>query len=57
MTHLTGGDVSDDVYAQVCSQFSTKEFADLSFAVVEINARSRPMVCSQMSPQIVSRKS
>jgi AhpD family alkylhydroperoxidase len=56
MTHLSGGEVADDVYAQVCAQFSTKEIADLSFAVAEINAWNRLMICSRTPPQITSRK-
>lgn len=51
MTHLIHGDVPDDVYAQACAQFSTKEIADLSFAVAEINAWNRLMVCSRTPPQ------
>lgn len=54
VTYLPGGDVPDDVYAQVCDQFSTKEIADLSFAVAEINAWNRLMVCSRTPPQIAS---
>jgi AhpD family alkylhydroperoxidase len=56
LTRLTGGEVSDDVYNQICSQFSTKEIADLSFAVAEINAWNRLMICSRTPPQIGSAK-
>jgi alkylhydroperoxidase family enzyme len=52
MTHLSEGGVPDDVYAQACEQFSTKEIADLSFAVAEINAWNRLMVCSRTPAQI-----
>ena len=52
MTHLTDGNVPDDVYAQVCDWFSTKEIADLSFAVAEINAWNRLMVCSRTPAQV-----
>ncbi|MDR3440479.1 carboxymuconolactone decarboxylase family protein [Telmatospirillum sp.] len=53
LTHLTGGDVADDVYAQVCDQFSTDEIAGLSFAVAEINAWNRLMISSRTPPQII----
>ena len=56
MTHLTNGDVSDHVYEQACKQFSVKEIADLSFAVAEINAWNRLMVCSRTPPQLASDK-
>ncbi len=54
LTHLTGGDVSDDVYAGMCQHFSEKEVADLSFAVAEINAWNRLMICSRTPPQLDS---
>jgi AhpD family alkylhydroperoxidase len=54
MTHLAEGGVPDAIYAQVCDQFSTKEIADLSFAVAEINAWNRLMVCSCTPAQIVA---
>jgi len=57
LTHLTGGDVPDAVYAQVCAQFSTKEVADLAFAVAEINAWNRLMICSRTPPQLTSVRS
>jgi AhpD family alkylhydroperoxidase len=56
LTHLTGGDVPDRVYAEVCEQFTTKEIADLSFAVAEINAWNRLMVCSRTPPQVTAAK-
>jgi alkylhydroperoxidase family enzyme len=37
-------------------QFSVKEIADLSFAVSEINAWNRLMVCSRTPPQLASDK-
>lgn len=52
MTSLVGGDVPDPIYEQACEQFSTKEIADLSFAVSEINAWNRLMVCSRTPPQV-----
>jgi len=54
VTLLTGGDVPDNVYAEVCVQFSTKEIADLSFAVAEINAWNRLMLCTRTPPQLAS---
>jgi AhpD family alkylhydroperoxidase len=52
VTLLTGGDVPDNVYTEACGQFSTKEIADLSFAVAEINAWNRLMACTRTPPQI-----
>jgi len=52
LTYLKNGDVPDEVYAEVCSQFSEKEIADLSFAVAEINAWNRLMVCTRTPPQV-----
>ena len=56
MTHLVGGDVPDHIYEQARDQFSTKELADLSFAVAEINAWNRMMVCSRTPPNIAADK-
>ena len=56
MTHLANGDVPDDTYEQACEQFSVKEIADLSFAVAEINAWNRLMVCSRTPPQLAADK-
>ena len=52
LTRLTGGDVSDEVYAEMRQHFSEKEVADLSFAVAEINAWNRLMICSRTPPQL-----
>jgi AhpD family alkylhydroperoxidase len=52
LTHLTGGDVSDSVYAEMRQQFSEKDVADLSFAVAEINAWNRLMICTRTPPQL-----
>jgi AhpD family alkylhydroperoxidase len=52
MTYLTNGDVPDHIYEQACEQFSEKEIADLSFAVAEINAWNRLMVCSRTPAQV-----
>ena len=54
MTHLKDGDVPDSIYEPLCQQFSTKEMADLSFAVAEINAWNRLMVCSLTPAQIAA---
>lgn len=54
LTQLTGGAVSDAVYAEVRQHFSEKEVADLSFAVVEINAWNRLMICTRTPPQVGS---
>jgi AhpD family alkylhydroperoxidase len=56
ITHLIGGDVPDHIYEQACEQFSMKEIADLSFAVAEINAWNRLMVCSRTPPQVAADK-
>jgi alkylhydroperoxidase family enzyme len=52
LTQLPGGDVPDEVYAVAAAQFSTKEIADLSFAIAEINAWNRLMVCSRTPAQV-----
>jgi AhpD family alkylhydroperoxidase len=52
LTQLTGGDVSDEEYADMRKHFSEKEAADLSFAVAEINAWNRLMICSRTPPQL-----
>ena len=52
LTRLTGGDVSDEVYAEMRKHFSEKEVADLSFAVAEINAWNCLMICSRTPPQL-----
>ena len=54
LTRLTGGDVSDEVYSAICQYFSEKEVADLSFAVAEINAWNRLMICTRTPPQFGS---
>jgi len=54
LTILTGGDVSDAVYAEIRQHFSEKEVADLSFAVAEINAWNRLMICTRTPPQLES---
>jgi AhpD family alkylhydroperoxidase len=54
VTHLTNGDVPDHIYEQACEQFSVKEIADLSFAVAEINAWNRLMLCSRTPPQVAA---
>ncbi len=55
VTRLTGGDVSDAVYAEMRQHFSEKEAADLSFAVAEINAWNRLMICTRTPPQLAGR--
>lgn len=52
LTHLTGGDVPDEVYSELRRHFSEKEAADLSFAVAEINAWNRLMVATRTPPQL-----
>jgi AhpD family alkylhydroperoxidase len=50
LTRLTGGDVSDAVYTEIRQHFSEKEVADLSFAIAEINAWNRLMICTRTPP-------
>ncbi len=52
LTRLTGGGVSDEVYAETRQHFPEKEVADLSFAVAEINAWNRLMICTRTPPQL-----
>jgi AhpD family alkylhydroperoxidase len=54
LTRLADGDVSDEVYAETCQHFPEKEVADLSFAVAEINAWNRLMMCTRTPPQLGS---
>lgn len=54
LTRLTDGDVSDKVYSEMCQHFSEKEVGDLSFAVAEINAWNRLMICTRTPPQLES---
>jgi len=55
LTRLTGGDVSNEVYIEMRQHFSEKEVADLSFAVAEINAWNRLMICTRTPPQLGSK--
>ena len=52
LTHLTGGDVPDALYNEVRQNFSEKEVGDLSFAIAEINAWNRLMICTRTPPQL-----
>lgn len=54
LTSLAGGDVPDSVYAEMQQHFSDKEVADLSFAVAEINAWNRLMICTRTPPQFAA---
>ncbi len=54
LTRLTGGDVSDALYTEIRQHFSEKEVADLSFAIAEINAWNRLMICTRPPPQLGS---
>jgi AhpD family alkylhydroperoxidase len=51
LTHLNSG-VSDEAYGQVAAHFSTKEIADLSLAIAEINAWNRLMAGSCTPPML-----
>jgi AhpD family alkylhydroperoxidase len=52
LTQLSGGDVPDQVYEPLTAHFSTKEIADLSLAVAEINGWNRLMVASRTPPML-----
>lgn len=52
MTLLPNGEVPDTIYDQVRAEFNTREIADLSFAVAEINAWNRLMICSRTPPTV-----
>jgi AhpD family alkylhydroperoxidase len=54
LTRLTEGGVSDAVYTEIRLHFSEKEVADLSFAIAEINAWNRLMICTRTPPQLGS---
>ena len=50
LTRLPEGGVPDDLYERVNSQFSAKELADLTFAVMAINAWNRAGVAFRSVP-------
>jgi len=50
VTHLTGGHVSDEVFAAVRPHFSDKELADLTLAVAAINAWNRMSISFRAVP-------
>jgi AhpD family alkylhydroperoxidase len=50
LTRLPPHGVSDETYAQARGQFSEKELADLTFAVMAINAWNRSGVAFQSPP-------
>lgn len=50
LTLLTDGHVSDDVYEKVRQQFSDKELANLTLAVVAINGWNRLNVAARTVP-------
>jgi AhpD family alkylhydroperoxidase len=54
LTVLKDGDVPDAIYEELCRHYSPKEVADLSFAVAEINAWNRLMICSRTPPQVAA---
>jgi AhpD family alkylhydroperoxidase len=41
VTKITGGNVSDEVYAEASKQFSEQELIDLTIAVITINSYNR----------------
>lgn len=51
LTLLSGREVPDSVYDEVCRQFTAKEIAELAFAVVEIGGWNRLMIASRTPPQ------
>ena len=51
LTQLTQLGVDDALYAEMQVHFDSKQIADLSFAVAEINAWNRLMVASRTPPQ------
>lgn len=54
MTLLPNGEVPDAIYTQASAEFNPREIADLSFAVVEINAWNRLMICSRTPPTVAT---
>jgi AhpD family alkylhydroperoxidase len=54
MTLLKEGEVSDAIYAQAQAEFQPGELGDLSFAVAEINAWNRLMICSRTPPVLTA---
>lgn len=52
LTLIADGGVPDELYAEARAQFSEKELADLSYAVVTINAWNRLMVAFNVPPRL-----
>ena len=50
VTHLPAKGVPDDLYARVRDEFSDKELADLTYAVMTINAWNRASVACRAEP-------
>lgn len=52
LTQISGNDVSDELYAQARKQFSEKELADLSLAIIAINGWNRLAIPFRSTPGI-----
>ncbi len=52
ITLVTDGHVPDEIYAAARRQFSDKELADLTFAIVTINAWNRMSIAFRVAPQV-----
>lgn len=50
VTRLPAQGVPDDLYSEVCGQFSEKEISDLTFAVMAINAWNRASIAFRAEP-------
>ncbi|TAN05233.1 MAG: carboxymuconolactone decarboxylase family protein [Rhodanobacteraceae bacterium] len=50
LTRIADGPVSDELYAEARTQFSEKELADLSFAVIAINGWNRLAIPFRSEP-------
>jgi AhpD family alkylhydroperoxidase len=50
LTRIADNDVDDALYAEVCRQFSDKELADLTLAIIAINGWNRLAIAFRTPP-------
>jgi AhpD family alkylhydroperoxidase len=55
VTRITDGHVPDQVYDMARRQFSEKEFVDLNYAVIAINAWNRLAIAFRKQPRVLAK--
>jgi alkylhydroperoxidase family enzyme len=55
VTRITEGHVPDQVYDMARRQFSEKEFVDLNYAVIAINAWNRLAIAFRKQPRVLAK--